>query len=323
MSLPFDVPVSPSNTVAKTYALTNNSNVVTDLTIYKEKFVPLNIYCFKNLISLTIYETRFYEFNLDDPSIRSIPAEIGQLISLRTLRIYDSPVLHLPQEFGKLNLLTYLVIKNSSLYELPTAIANLSSLSTLELSYNKLKTLPSTFSKLSSLVNLLLSHNQMRSLPSTTSSLTRLSLLDVQSNPLTSINELNNMNTLRTLYAQNCNINQLPNNIPNLINLNMSYNDLKELLDIGTLGTVNQVKNFDFSYNQIRLIPSAISLIVPYLQKLSVKHNQLKFLPKELFGQPNAATTFLDISENLFSDDELNSIKATIKSKLPNIKVTY
>ncbi|CAF0900667.1 unnamed protein product [Adineta steineri] len=83
------------------------------------------------------------------------------------------------------------------------------------------------------------------------------------------------------------------------------------------------MKNFDFGYNQIDFIQQEISRMILYVQKLSVKHNQLKFLPKELFGQPNAATTFLDISENLFSDDELNSIKATIKSKLPNIKVTY
>ncbi|CAF4153621.1 unnamed protein product, partial [Adineta steineri] len=324
-SLPFSVQISPTDTAAKTFALMNNNNDVTELTIYKEKFVPLNVYCLKKLISLTIHETRFYEFNLDDQTIRSIPAEIGQLTLLRTLRIYDSPVLHLPKEFGNLNQLTNLTINNSYLYDLPTTIENLSALQTLELSYNKLKTLPSTFGKLYYLVTLLLDHNELISLPSTMSSIAYLRTLDIQSNQLTSINELKNINQLRNLYAQNCNIKYLPMNIQYLINLNMSYNHLEDLFGIGTLGLAepSQIKNFDFSYNRIDIIPPEISQIINRLQKLSVKHNQLTHLPKEIYGQLNSANTFLDISENLFTDDELNSIKATIKGKLPSIKVTY
>ncbi|CAF1045795.1 unnamed protein product [Adineta steineri] len=279
-SLPFPVQLSPTSTVAKTFALMNNNNDVTELTIYKENL--------------------FYEFNLDDQTVRSIPAEIGQLTLLRTLRIYDSPVLHLPNEFGNLKLLGTLIIKNSSLYDLPTAIENLSVLTTLDLSYNNLKTLPSTIASLRS-----------------------LQTLDIQSNQLTSINELNNMNSLRYLYAQNCSITHLPKIMSQLIYLYMSYNHLQDLIGIGTLGTVSQMKDFDFGYNQIDFIAPEISRIIRYIQKLSVKHNRLTYLAKEIYDQPNAATTFLDISENLFTGDELNSIKATIKIKLPAIKVTY
>lgn len=322
-SLPFPVEVSPVITDNKTFALMDLNSHVTDLTIYKEKFVPLNIYCLKNLNSLTINNTRFYEFGLDDESLRGIPAEIGLLSSLHTLHIYDSPVQHLPKEFGNLDLLTNVIIENGFLQALPTVIENLSLLRSLKLSKNKLKSLPSTFGKLANLQYLWLDHNEITSLPSTMSSLTSLITLDVQSNKLTSIDELNGMTRLNNLYAQNCNIRYLPVNIPKLLNLNMSYNNLEDLFDIGTLGIASSWKDFDFSYNQIDLIPPEIYTIVSSFQTFSVKHNQLTHLPKEIYYLQNYHDIRFDISENLFTDDELNSVKAIIRTTLPDIQFIY
>jgi len=153
-SFSFPVEVSPVITVNKTFALMNINNQVTDLTIHKEKFIPLSVYCLKNLNSLIINNTRFSEFNLDDQSIQGIPSQIGLLTSLKTLHIYDTPVQHLPNEFGNLNLLTDLIIQNGFLQVLPTTIENLSSLRSVRLSNNKLKTLPSTFVNLRNLQSL-------------------------------------------------------------------------------------------------------------------------------------------------------------------------
>ena len=82
-SFSFPVQISPQITTGKTFALMNLNNDVTHLTIHKEKFVPMNVYCLKKLNSLIINNTRFYEFGLDDESIRGMPAEIGLLTSLR------------------------------------------------------------------------------------------------------------------------------------------------------------------------------------------------------------------------------------------------
>ncbi|CAF1053401.1 unnamed protein product [Adineta steineri] len=323
-SLPFSVLISPHVATEKTHAVMNNNNEITQLTIYKEKFIPLNVYCLKNLTSLIIHNTKFYEFNLDDQTIRTIPAEIGRLTLLSILRIYDSPVLHLPKEFENLNLLTTLTITNGYLQDLPAYIGNFSALQILELSYNNLKTLPSTFGKLIRLNRLLLDHNEIVSLPSTTSSLKSLQTVDVQSNELTSIDELNNMNQLNSLYAQNCRIKQIPKNMTIIMNLNMSYNNLEDLFGINSLGgSYTYLKNFDFSYNQIDIVPPQISQSILYIQKLSLKHNRLTHLPREICGQQNVPTSFLDISENLFPNDELDSIKATFRSSRPNVKVTY
>ena len=59
-SLPFVVPFNPLNVNSnRTYAFMDNDNKVTKLFLYKESYVPRNIFCLKSLIQLTISETEF------------------------------------------------------------------------------------------------------------------------------------------------------------------------------------------------------------------------------------------------------------------------
>jgi hypothetical protein len=299
-SLPFPVLISPLVTINKTFAMMNLTNHVTELTIYKERFVPLNVYCLKNLNALTIYNTDFYEYGLDDESFRTIPREIGQLSSLRQFHVYDSPVAYLPNEFGKLSLLTSLSIINSGLKQIPSFIQNLTLLQSLKLSSNKLTSLPSTVSSLKSLM-----------------------VLDLQSNPLTSIAEVNGMPSITHLYAQNCNIKYIPDNMRSLVYLNMSYNQLDDLFGVSALGNMGQWITFDFSYNKIDVIPPEISKVVSRLIFFSVQRNRLTHLPKELFSLPNMPTVVLNIKENPFPLAEINLIKETVRTRLPAIQVLY
>ncbi|UJR17299.1 hypothetical protein I4U23_004194 [Adineta vaga] len=155
------------------------------------------------------------------------------------------------------------------------------------------------------------------------STLSSLRTLDLQSNPLTSIDELNNLK-LNVLDAQNCKIEYLPTNLPYLYNLNMSSNNLEDLFGIGTLGRVSsRDKNFDFSHNRIEIVPPEISLIISWIQTFSVKNNHLSHLPKEFFGLYDGDKTQIDLSQNWFSDDELNLIKTTMQTKLPHVQVVY
>ncbi|CAF2073313.1 unnamed protein product [Rotaria magnacalcarata] len=322
-SFHFLVPVNPPVTTSKTYATMNITNHVIELTIYNESFVPLNVYCLKNLNMLTILNTDFYQYGLDDQTIRPIPSEIGQLSLLHTLTIINCPVGRLPDEIGQLLLLTELTITGSNLKEIPNVIENLSLLQVLRLSNNQLILLPSNISRLSSLEILWLDSNRFTSLPSAMSSLTGLNTLYIQSNPLTSIDELNNLYGLQHLYATSCKIKYLPNNIVSLITLNMAYNNLIDLFGIGSLGRSSGWKNFDFSYNEIDLIPPEIYNIISNMQSFSVKHNNLTHLPNEIYYLQNLNTVSLNIGENLFSLDELNTIKATIVNRLRNVRVTY
>ncbi|CAF1311788.1 unnamed protein product [Adineta ricciae] len=303
-SFPFSVQTSPQVTANKTYVLMDTNNAVTDLTIYKEKYVPMNVYCLKNLKSLTIVNTRFYEFPNDDLGVRAIPAEIGELKLLTQLHIYDSPVQYLPKEIANLNALTQLTVENGALNELPSVIGQLTRLQIVRLPKNNLKSLPATISSLAS-----------------------LNTLDIQSNQLTTIDELQNAYNLRTLYAQNCQITFLPTNLPHVDHLNMSHNNLEDLFGIGTLGYGvgygGTLKFFDFSHNRIEVVPPEISKIVARIQEFSVKNNQLTHLPKEFFNLRYAATTRIDLSLNWFSDEELELIKTTMRTLFPQAQVIY
>ena len=156
------------------------------------------------------------------------------------------------------------------------------------------------------------------------SSLTSMDTIYLNSNPLISIDELSGINSLQNLYAQNCEIKYLPNNLFNIFNLNMSHNNLEDLFGIGSLGYSNSHwKFFDFSYNQIEVIPPEITSTITYVQYFSVKRNKLTHLPLELFDLSNFSDVLLDVSENLFSIQELNLIKETVRNNLPSIVVNY
>lgn len=70
-------------------------------------------------------------------------------------------------------------------------------------------------------------------------------------------------------------------------------------------------------------MPTEISKIVGRIQEFSVKNNQLWHLPNEFFNLRNAATTRIDLSLNWFSDEELESIKTTMRTRFPQVQVTY
>ena len=60
LSLPFAAPFNPLTTNSdRIRAFMDNDNRITKLFLYKENNVPLNIFCLKNLVELTINETAF------------------------------------------------------------------------------------------------------------------------------------------------------------------------------------------------------------------------------------------------------------------------
>lgn len=185
---------------------------VTHLNIASERSVPLTVFCLKSLTTLTVYSTSFYEYPSDNDLTPGISPEIERLaLSLTSLTVYDTTIGTLPQEIGKLSRLHTLQLPNTGLVVLPDSIGNLSALRTLNLQNNKLTSLPTAMTNLRSLGYVTLTNNPA----------------------LRSVQSLNGLPYLSTLYTSSCPIERLPLNLPNLYSLYMSNNNLTDLVNVG------------------------------------------------------------------------------------------
>ncbi|CAF1279735.1 unnamed protein product [Adineta steineri] len=285
---------------SQTYGLMDSNENVYKLNIVHEKFVPTTVFCLKSLRQLEIRNTSFYEFELDDNSIRSLPSEIELLAtSLIHFGVYDTPVAHLPEQIGKLRTLYYLELSNTGLLDLPNSIGDLSSLLDLRLPWNKLTSLPITLGNLQNLL-----------------------LVKLDGNPqLRSVQSLNGLPNLQSIITTYCSIERLASNLPNLQHLNMRHNNLTDLVNIRTLGNnTNLPKSFYFSANRIRSVPPQIGY-VRNLVELDLDYNELTNLPSELLNVTTLHDLF--IRNNLFSITDLQTIAAQFKAKNPALNLVY
>ena len=92
--------------------------------------------------SLTVLTLRGHD------QLTSLPAEIGQLVSLVELDLGGNQLTSLPSEIGQLTSLTQLNLYNNQLTSLPAEIGQLTSLTELWLSLNQLTSLPAAIREL-------------------------------------------------------------------------------------------------------------------------------------------------------------------------------
>ncbi|CAF1327795.1 unnamed protein product [Adineta steineri] len=290
-------PISPSE--LQTYGLMDSNENVYKLNIANEKFTPLTVFCLKSLRELYIRNTSFYEFELDDNSIRALPSEIEFLSSLQYWYVYDTPVAHLPEQIGRLTNLEFLVLSNTGLIDLPNSIGDLSLLKHLCLPLNKLTSLPTTLGNLRNLI-----------------------YMDLNSNPqLCSVQSLKGLPRLRILDTSNCSIERLPSNLPNLDTLNMQYNNLTDLVNIRTLGNDTPMpKIFHFSKNRIHSLPPQIGY-VRNLYYLDLSHNKLASSPSDILNITTLC--YLDIRNNVFSGTDLPKLVTMFNTTNPKLILQY
>jgi Leucine-rich repeat (LRR) protein len=264
------------------------------LNIANEEYVPSSVFCFKHLKELYIRRTRFHDGN------GGLPAEIERLApTLTHLGIYNVPITHLPEQIGELKHLESLVLSNTGLITLPDSIGNLSSLALLSLPYNKLTSLPTTVLKIPLLWELILSHNPY----------------------LRSIKSINGHRYLSYLQTDNCPIEEIPVNLPQLTDLNMFNNNLTNLVNIRTLGNETESeKYFDFDKNYIRFVPPQIQY-VKNLYSLNLDNNKLKMLPSDIFDIQTL--DYLSIRNNSFNNVELKEIVNKFKITNPSLTLCY
>jgi hypothetical protein len=117
----------------------------------------------------------------------AVPAEIGQLTSLRDLHLRGNQLTSLPEEIRQLTSLRMLSLDNNQLTRLPAGIGQLRSLEVLNLTHNQLASVPAEIGQLASLRQLSLSGSRLTRLPAEIGQLASLTELRLYRNQLTSL----------------------------------------------------------------------------------------------------------------------------------------
>ncbi|XP_058185471.1 disease resistance protein RPV1-like isoform X2 [Rhododendron vialii] len=161
------------------------------------------------------------KLNMDGCHLLSLPEEIGNLISLRTLNLAQNYLSTLPEGICNLTCLKRLRLNDNNVSNLPSGIGRLTSLESLYLSRNSLCTLPDTIGKLSCLKDLWVGNNKLSHLPSEIGDLDSLKTLVLEgNNGFHALPEsICKLVRLWRLNLNKCNLSHLPSEIDRLISL--------------------------------------------------------------------------------------------------------
>ena len=228
---------------------------------------------------------RATELDLSHMGLTALPAEIGQLVNLQTLRLDGNKLTALPAEIGQLVNLQELNLNNNQLIirTLPAEIGQLVNLQTLNLDGNKLAALPAEIGQLVNLHTLSLQHNQLTTLPAEIGQLVNLKTLGVNDNQLTALPaEIGQLVNLQTLELFQNRLTALPAEIGQLVNLrklNVGQNRLTALPS--GIGRLVNLQRLYLTANQLTNLPAEVSQLVE-LKLLTLRMNRLATLPDSL-----------------------------------------
>ncbi len=204
---------------------------------------------------------RVVELELDESGLSGgLPAEIGQLTSLRELYLWNKQLTSLPAEIGQLTSLERLDLANNKLTCVPAEIGLLTSLERLGLANNKLTCVPAEIGQLTSLEKLYLSFNQLTCVPAEIGQLTSLKELYLNDNQLTSVPaEIGQLTSLRDSYLWNNQLTSVP----------------------AEIGQLTSLTYLDLSNNKLTSVPAEIGQLTS-LRRLALGDNQLTSVPGEM-----------------------------------------
>ena len=279
---------------SSSFAETDNESRIVSINLVDMKNIPSTLFCLSKLKSLTIERSTFRNHH------QQLPAAIELLASsLVNIRIYDMPIITLPEQIGKLKLLETIELHWTGFVQFPQSMSALSSLRILSLINNNIASLPPWMRQLTALTQLILTNNHR----------------------LSSLQSLNGHPSLKMLTANNCSINQIPQNLPQLEKLDLSNNKLTSLKAIETLGNGKTKKMvFYFDNNRIRVIPRQIGLLKK-LVELSLRNNSLVYLPKALMLL--TSLTKINLIGNALIRRDVEELKKRMESVGQKLEVGY
>jgi internalin A len=132
-------------------------------------------------------DEQWTELDLSKKQITKIPEEIGELIFLKSLYLWQNQITEIPEVIGNLISLKTLNIWQNQITAIPELIRKLTSLRHLTLSENKISEIPGWIGELTSLQNLELAENQITEIPEVIGNLTSLRYLALSKNKITTI----------------------------------------------------------------------------------------------------------------------------------------
>jgi internalin A len=124
---------------------------------------------------------------LDHIQLTTVPAEMGQLSNLQTLRLDNNQLATVPRELELLSNLQILYLDNNQLSEVPIGLSQLQNLQVLWLYNNRLTELPIELMQLNNLQDLRLSNNKLTKIPAQIRQLSKLQRIYLGNNLLTEL----------------------------------------------------------------------------------------------------------------------------------------
>ena len=265
--------------------------------IEKEIGEPIN-YGIVNAMGYEVEDKKVVEFCYAQKKLKDIPAGLGRLSHLATLRLNNNQLKSVPEGLNKLTKLKSLDLRINEISNINSEM-NIPNLQTLELSYNKLKTLPESIEKLSKLQTLRLSENQITSLPESIEKLSNLKTLELDKNQLSSLpKSIGKLAMLETL-SLNCNkLTTLPE----------------------TLWNLSEIKRLYINKNNLTALPESIGNLKK-LETLFIDDNKLVSFPKSIVDLP--VLEDLSIDNNAFTNKNLSSFIKSDSKNYALVRILY
>lgn len=260
------------------------------------------------------------ELDLSYSGLRTLPAEIGQLLSLESLDLSGNELIAIPPEIGQLSRLRHLDCRRNLLAGLPPELGALKNLSTLDLRQNHLSSLPNELSHLGQLKTLDIRQNRIRIFPQAVLHMARLEELHLWQNPLSAVPlEIVDLKNLTLLNIGGNSMKEAPVGIWHLSNLRHLIIEHTEMTEIPPdIAQLQKLEYVELHHNRLMTLPPEFgalerllvailhhNLIINLpetigslrrLRKLDLHQNQLVSLPEKISDLHNLE--ILDVSEN-------------------------
>jgi ankyrin repeat protein len=233
---------------------------------------------------------------LDTPSLTTVPKELYDLPALRNFQMVGTQVRSLPAELGQMRLLESVRAANCRLEEIAPEVCALSGLKTLDVTYNLLHTIPSVVATNPALNELSLDNNFLTELPADWSKAKALTSLTVTENRLRELPEgLAQAPALQNLAAGNNLLTDLPNNWRGwqLRYLQLDRNRFTSVPPV--ISTMTALTYLNLSGNELHEVGPALGHL-PALKRLDLSDDQLTDMP-DLHDSPIES---LNLSGNRF-----------------------
>lgn len=208
--------------------------------------------------------------------VGGVPATIGDLTRLTTLKLNYNNLTSVPAEIGRLSNLFWLGLQDNQLSQIPIEIGALTKLTTLHLGGNQLKNIPPEIGNLTNLERLNLTQNFLENLPDEIGQLVNLSGVNISYNQLTALPD--GFKNLQLLFALEIDGNQwtdFPIVLTELENLNWLYISNGELTSLPSeIANMKSLKHIDASNNLLSSMPPEIADL-PNLESLDLAFNRI------------------------------------------------